>query len=347
MTAPPRTSRAAWRRAVPGAVLVATLVAPAASAFAETTTRLVGASNVEAAIAYSAATYADGAAPIVLLARDDDFADALTSGSAQGVLDAPLLLTAPNVLSPQTAAELERLAPDEVRIIGGNQAVSPAVETALQGLGYRTSRYFGSDRVGTAVAVAETLFPNATSAVVARAFAGEDPTQAFADAIAAGAFAAASGKPVLLTDTAALSGATADYVNGSLLETALIVGGLLAVSEAAEAELEDAGVAVTRAAGASRAATAVALNAELGYATAVDADRVLLVEGAGADAWASGLTIGAQAGNGAATVLSNGGSLYAETTAFLGTDADVPLICGPRVDSSACDAASDALGNEG
>jgi len=157
-------------------VLVATLVAPAAPALAETTTRLVGASNVEAAIAYSAATYADGAAPVVLLARDDDFADALTSGSAQGVLDAPLLLTAPNVLSPQTAAELERLDPDEVRIMGGNQAVSPAVETALQGLGYTTSRYFGSDRVGTAVAVAEALGEGEVASLLAATLEEEKQT---------------------------------------------------------------------------------------------------------------------------------------------------------------------------
>ncbi len=347
MTAPPRSLRPAWRRAVPGAVLVTTLLALAAPAAAETTTRLEGTTNVEVAIAYSQATFADGAAPIVLLARDDDFADSLTSGSAQGVLEAPLLLTNRTVLSPETAAELERLDADEVRIMGGDVAVAPAVETALEALGYEVSRYFGADRVGTAVAVAEALFPNATAAVVARGFAGADPTQAFADAIAAGAYSAGSMKPVLLTDTAALSGPTAEYLASSSIESVLIAGGSLAVSQTAEDQIAANGVTTSRAVGANRAGTAVALAGELGFATAADAARVLLVEGSGADAWAAGLTVGAQAANGTATVLANGAALFDETAAFLGSGADVPLICGPRVATSACDAASAALGNEG
>ena len=348
MTSRSRSRAPAWRRAVPGAVLLIALIAPASPAHAETTTRLSGDTNVEVAVSYSQATFADGAPSVVLLARDDDFADALTSGSAQAVLDAPLLLTDSTVPSPEVLAELDRLDPDEVRIMGGTAAVSATVETALEGLGYTVTRYAGTDRVDTAVLVAEDLFPNATAAIVTRAFASSaDPTQAFADAIAAGAYSAGSMTPVLLTDIGDLPERTADYIAGSALETAIITGGAAAVSASVEAELTDAGVATSRAAGPTRGGTATALAAELGFASAADAPRVLLVEGTGADAWAGGLTIGAQAGNGAAVVLSDMASLFAETEAFLGAGADVPLICGPRVSDSACDAASDALGNEG
>jgi putative cell wall-binding protein len=348
MASASRSRAPAWRRTVPGAVLLTALAVPAAPAAADTTTRLAGDTNVEAAVAWSQATFADGAPSVVLLARDDDFADALTSGSAQAVLDAPLLLTDSAVPSPETLAELDRLDPDEVRIMGGEAAVSAAVETALEGLGYTVSRYAGSDRVDTAVMVAEDLFPNATSAVITRAFAGAaDPTQAFADAIAAGAYSAGAMVPVLLTGTAELSAGTAAYVAESAIETAVITGGEAAVSAAAEAELSGAGVAVARAAGATRGGTAVALAAELGFPSADAAPRVLLVEGTGADAWAGGLTIGAQAGNGAAVVLANGPALFAETAAFLDGGTGVPLVCGPGVDEAACDAASDALGNEG
>lgn len=347
MTAPPRSPRPAWRRALPGAVLVATLVAPAATASAETTTRLSATTNVGAAIAWSQATFSDGAAPVVLLARDDDFADALTSNSAQAVLDAPLLLTGSGALSPETAAELTRLGPAEVRILGGDVAVSPAVQTELEALGYAVNRYAGENRIDTAIVVAQALFPNATSAVVARGFAGADPTQAFADAIGAGGYAANAGVPVLLTETDALSPATSAYIDGSTIDSVVVAGGPLAVSEAAEQRIQDSGRDIVRLFGDSRGGTAVALNQELGYATAADAPRVLLVEGTEANAWASGLAIGAQASNGAATVLSDGPGLFPETAAFLGQGADVPLICGPFVDTPACDAASAALGNEG
>lgn len=354
----------ASRRAVAGATMLATLVVPAVSAGAETTTRLPGGTNVEKAIAWSRVTFADGAASTVLLARDDEFVDALTSGSVQGLLDAPLLLTNRDTLSPQTLAEINRLDPDQaVVIMGGDQAVSPAVETALEAEGLEVTRVGGATRIETAVETARTFFPDATQTLVARAFPANDPTQAFADAITAGNFSAATNIPILLTETAELSQSTLDYVEDSFIEKALIVGSTAAVSAAVEAELKSIDITdlvvdddfsdpytfeVTRRGGANRGETAVLMSNELGFETAMDAPRVLLIEGQAPDAWAGGLTAGAQAeGMGAATVLSTGPRLFGATEEFLGQGADVPLVCGPNVSQAACDAASAALGNEG
>lgn len=364
MTRHPRRVPPARHRLLAGATLIATLLVPAASAAAETTTRLDGETNVQAALAYSQATFADGAAPVALLARDDDFADSLTSGSVQGLLNAPLLLTNTATLSPETAAELGRLGTSEVVVLGGTVAVSQAVVAELEALGLTTSRIGGAERTETATLVAQTYFPIATAAVVARAYpTNDDATQAWADLLAVGNYAAAAGVPVLLTDTATTSGPTLAYAQSSLLESALLAGGTEAISDQVASELgaidiadqgnvdadtgEAYGFTVTRAAGASRGGTAVAIAAELGYATAVDAPRVILVDATAPDAWAAGLAGAAQAGNGAATVLANGPELFSETTEFLGEGADVPLLCAPRVDPAACDAASTALGNEG
>lgn len=362
MTQRSRRPRSTPRRVLAGATLVTSMLIPATAASAETTTRLSGGTNVDVALAYSQATFADGAAPVVLLARDDDFADALTSNSVQGKLNAPLLLTNSQVLSPMVMAEIERLGAEEAVIMGGSAAVSDTVETELGAMGLETSRFDGADRVDTALIVAATLFPDATSAVVARAFPDSDITRAFADPIAAGAYAAAAEVPVLLTMTDALPAPVQAYVEDSFIEDAIVAGGTLAVSDAVVAELEAidiADLAVTdetgasydfttrRVAGQTRGGTATAFAAELGYATAADAPRVLLVESYDGDAWAAGLTLGAQAGNGAAVLFANRTALFGETTTFLGEGANVPLLCGPRVDVAACDAASTALGNEG
>ena len=80
----------------------------------------------------------------------------------------------------------------------------------------------------------------------------------------------------------------------------------------------------------------------LGYSSAADASRVLLVEGYADDAWASGFASAVQAGNGAALVLSNGDDISDATVDFL-SGAGVPLICGPGTTQSACDAAFAAL----
>lgn len=373
MTAPPRGHRSAIRRVFTGTALLAAFAVPALPASAETTTRLDAEvdTNTQVAIAFSEATFADGSASTVLLARDDDFADSLTSGSLQGLLDAPLLLTNGDALSPDTAAEIQRLDPEVVLIMGGNDAVSPTVEQMLTSTGRATDRVFGDDRIGTAISVATEYFPTATVSLVARGFSdddADDPTRAFADSITAGNFSAATEIPILLTATEQLSPPVSSYITASSIEAAHIVGGIAAVDSPVEAALaaidvsaknpdgpgdpadpaDDApGFVVTRQAGANRAGTAVALAGELNFPTAADASRIILVETGRDDAWANGLTAAVQAGNGAATLIAGGPSLFQETTDYLGTGADVPLLCGPRVEDAACDLASDALGNEG
>lgn len=330
----------------------------AASAQSSDVTRVepVRDSSVAYAVAWSQATFADSAAPTVLLARDDDFSDALASGVAQGVLQAPLLLTASNVLSPETALELQRLGAQRVVILGGEEAVGAPVETELEGLQFETERIGGETRLETAIMMAERFLPQATSAIVARARAteGEDPTRAFADALAVNAYSVQTMTPVLLTDTDALSDSTHAYLTSSPIEEVVVAGGTAAVSDQALAAIVAIDVAakgpeaemnVRRVAGPQRFATAIALSADLGYTTAADAPRVLLVEGQDANAWASGLPAGVQAGNGAALVLANGTAILAETQSYLASAAGgVPLVCGPGTTADACRAAATAMG---
>ena len=207
-----------------------------------TLVELDASSNLLSAIAWSQATNPDagrmgfaGAAPLastVLLGRDDVYADSLASGGAQGVLDAPLLLTAPDALDPRVLEELERLGAQEVVLLGGPQALDAAIVRELEDAGYGTHRLAGASRLETATAIAEDVAPNATSAVLARAFpdpASDDATQGFADALAGGALAASLGVPLLLTETAQLSEATADYLATSVIEQVLVLGGPAAV----------------------------------------------------------------------------------------------------------------------
>jgi hypothetical protein len=116
--------------------------------------RLEAGTNVDAAVAYSQQAFPFGT-DRALVARDDLFADSLTSGSLQG-LDAgsPLLLTDPGGLSQATADELERLDVSRVTILGGTEAVSIQVETQLRDLGYEVDRVSGSTRIDTAIAIA-------------------------------------------------------------------------------------------------------------------------------------------------------------------------------------------------
>lgn len=308
--------------------------------------------NVQAAIAWSRFTFTNGTAPTALLARDDSFADALTSGSVQGALNAPLLLTNRSKLSPETATELKRLGAKRVIIIGGAQSVSPGVEGEAKALNLTTERVGGATPAETAVAVAAKFFPNASTAVVAPV-----APQVSADLLAASTFAAQKKTPILLTETAKLSAATEQYLQGtspqgSKLQSFVIAGGDSVVSPAvadALAGFKPAGgtgfekAEVVRVSGPNRFATAVAFAKQLGYADAKAAPRVILLQGQGTT-WANGLASAAQAGKGAATVLINGDTLPPESATFLNGGSKTPLVCGPAISKNACDGAGKLLG---
>jgi putative cell wall-binding protein len=334
------------------AATVVALLALAPPALAQEVTRLEdGLTPAGRAVAWSQASFADGAAPTVLITRDDDFADALGSGAVQGLLEAPLLLTNSTLLSPETAAEITRLGAEEAIVLGGDVAVGETVVTALEALGLTTERIGGETRIDTAVAIVDRFFPSTTAVALSRAFGAEDPTQAFADSLTLSPFSAAANTPVLFTETAELSGPTADALSRLPVETVTIVGGEAAVSSAVEgaaaAAIDDGDAetdeSVVRVAGDNRFGTAAELNGLLGYATGADAPRIILTQGQTDDAWTSGFPAGVQSGNGAATVLANGDDLPPETLAYI-QGAGVPLICGPGVSATACDAAVAAIG---
>jgi hypothetical protein len=62
----------------------------------------------------------------VYLATGQDFPDALAGASAAGRAEAPLLLTGPGCVPAATRAEIDRLRPSEVVVLGGTASLSDA-----------------------------------------------------------------------------------------------------------------------------------------------------------------------------------------------------------------------------
>lgn len=317
-----------------------------------------GAQNSTTAVQWSRLAFPDGFddtgddAPQsgeVLLASETAFPDALASGSLQAT--SPLLLTDPTQLEDEVLAELQRLGASTVRILGGDRAVSTAVDAAVADAGIDVVRTFGPTRLETATEIA-ALQPGASTAILARAFPAEgaaDPTQAFADSLAAGGWAAAAGIPVLLTETHVLSTSTRTYLEGSQIREVLVVGGEAAIAPAVLDALGTLGIQARRVAGVTRFHTAVDTAAERGFASEDDADVVLLVEGQAPDAWAAGFAAAASAARfDAPIVLANGPGLPEPTATFLssGTPEPAPegiaLVCATTVD--ACQSAQGVLG---
>ncbi|HWH33504.1 MAG TPA: cell wall-binding repeat-containing protein, partial [Egibacteraceae bacterium] len=336
-----------WRRpalhvAVALAVLLAGLpfAAPAHAAAGDRWS-LAGQDPVTTAVALSRFAFPDGA-PSALLARADAFPDALASGLLQD--EGPLLLTAGAALDTAAREELARLGVERVTVLGGTAAITEAVAEELRQAGYRVSRLSGGTRVDTAVAVASSR-PASRTVLLARAFGGSgDASQGFADALSAGAWAAASGYPVLLSETASLSAATAAYLRAAAVRTVIMVGGAAALSAQVEQQLLALGVGVRRVSGAERAATAVAVAEAQGWDSSADVSQVVVVPGRGDSAWAAGFGAAALAAGGAtAVVLAEGDALPTATRRFLRAgSADV--VCAPLLARARCDEAAEELG---
>lgn len=333
--------------------LVATLVgvSPAGASHYTNTKELSATTNVGAAIAWSKEVFATSASE-VLLGRDDDFADSLSSGSMQN--GRPLLLTNKQTLSPETSAELDRLKPGIVNIMGGASAVSVAIENDLKSRSYvqEVRRFSGPTRIETAIDVARRSQPAATSAIIAAAFgpADGDSTRAFADSIAAGGWAADGAIPVLLTETARLTTSTKNYLRTATgILNVFVVGGTSAVSDAVIAELREINKTVKRVSGPTRFDTAVAIAKERGFADASKVSDVIMTEGQAANAWAAGFAAAAYArANDAPIVLSNGATVPTPTRTYLapsGGAAGTMLVCSPGTTSAACDTATEAMGH--
>jgi putative cell wall-binding protein len=229
--------------------------------------RTSGRDRYDTAAQLAAHDFATGARNAVV-ASGHAFADALAAAPLAASLDAPVLLTAPDRLSDATAATLRRLGVRDVVLLGGAAAIAPAVEEELRALGLTTRRVSGRDRYETAAAVA-TAVAEAPEEVVL--VSGER----FADALAAGAFAASRRVPLLLTPRDQLHAATRASLAG--VARVLLVGGPSAVSQAVEDEVArmcDGGavapvtrrcIEVTRLAGRTRAETAVRVAEHAGW----------------------------------------------------------------------------------
>ena len=197
---------------------------------ATTVQRLFGADRYETAASLSASEFVSGAASTVFVASGLAFPDALAAGSVAGVLKVPVLLTRPDRLPAATVAELRRLAPARVVIVGGTGAVSGAVATAIKALVPTVERAAGADRYATAVAVADRYLPAATAALVATGLA-------FPDALSAVPLAASLNAPILLVQPEAVPLATRDEIRSRKPSTVVAVGGRAAISPITFGEL--------------------------------------------------------------------------------------------------------------
>lgn len=286
--------------------------------------KVFDASNpVEFSIEVSGERFGDGEAPYVVLASAETFADALAGTPLLG--RGPLLLVDDQMSDGGPVdVELDRVLAEDgfVYVLGGTSAVTWEPRT------WPVSRLAGTSRFETAAAIhdevaARAFFgrPANESALLARAFGtAGNASAAFADSITGGGYAAATGRPVLLTDTGSLHPAAEAALAG--VGTTYLLGGTAALSDAVERGL----ASTVRIDGPSRDATAVAMLDGL-WGGDASTNRIV-IDGYDEDAWGWGLVAAGLAADQSAPILVTSAAAVPASTlaAITAADSDVLLI---------------------
>ncbi|MCD2444054.1 cell wall-binding repeat-containing protein [Agromyces sp. SYSU K20354] len=221
-----------------------------------TSTRLQGTDRYATAAAISLAGYQEPGVPVVYVASGTQFADALAAAPAAAHLGGPMLLTAKWSVPEATLAELNRLAPQRIVVVGGTGAIGASTASTLAKIA-PVRRIGGADRYETSRNIAADAFRGAS---VARAYVatGRD----FPDGLSAGAAAGALDVPVVLVDgkAARVDGPTTTVLRTLGVGEVRIAGGTGVVSSGLQSSLGSAGFTVRRYAGIDRYSTSVAIN---------------------------------------------------------------------------------------
>ena len=129
---------------------------PAPGPYDNLSTRLAGEDAVQTASIIASEAFGDSTWAI--LARDDDFADAMSATGLAGALNAPIVLTDRHGLSSEAATTLSELGVENVYIIGGQGAMPGAFESQLRAIGVSDAeRIFGNEAYDTSAVCADRI----------------------------------------------------------------------------------------------------------------------------------------------------------------------------------------------
>ncbi|MDR1088547.1 MAG: S8 family serine peptidase [Coriobacteriales bacterium] len=193
-------------------------------------TQYSGSDRFDTAVQASRNSYPDASrVDTIIIACGTEFADALAASSLAGAVGGPLLLAAAGTLDATTLAEIYRLSPRTIYLVGGESAVSNGIYQGLENLSFRPSlvRLGGSDRFETAYLIANERLRIAGKPSTVFVTNG----YSFADALSVGSLSACYGVPILPTTAGELSSYARRFIEDNRITDVVVIGGTSVVSD--------------------------------------------------------------------------------------------------------------------
>jgi putative cell wall-binding protein len=156
------------------------------------TRRLAGADRYATAASISVSEFDPGVA-VAYVVTGEKFPDALAAGAAAGRESGPVLLTRFGSLPSQTRAELARLKPKRVIVVGGPSVIADGVLAEIRAAvgSVPVERVWGDDRFATSAQLSQRTFASASTVYVGSGLG-------FTEILAASAAAGRDKAPLLL-----------------------------------------------------------------------------------------------------------------------------------------------------
>ncbi|MBW6431985.1 cell wall-binding repeat-containing protein, partial [Patescibacteria group bacterium] len=202
--------------------------------------RIWGPNRYTTAVAISKEQFPTTTGGTVIIASGNAWPDATSGSVLARSYNAPLLLTNPSSLNSYTEAEIKRLAPKRVIIIGGTLSVSSAVESRVKLIrpSAIVERIAGANRYESAAKIGNRIYQlnggkiNDNTAIVVT---GGN----FSDAIAVGSVAATKKYPILYVSTS-LPVETKSALSRLGIRRTLVVGGTASIPDTVKNQLPGA-----------------------------------------------------------------------------------------------------------
>jgi len=199
------------------------------------TKRTFGADRYETAAVWMAQVFSPGVG-VVYVVTGEKFPDALAAGAVAGRDRGPVLLTRLGSLPDVTRAEIVRLRPKKIVVVGGTAVVSNTVVSTLQGLvpGVVAERVAGADRYETAVELSKKTYVTSGGTVYVGSGLG------FTEVLAGSVLAGRDGAPLLLVpgSSSVLPWSVAFELNRLKPSKVVVFGGTNLVSSAITGQIQ-------------------------------------------------------------------------------------------------------------
>ena len=223
---------------VGGTSAITTAVQTALQQFAPVT-RLAGSNRFATSAAISAATFTPGV-DVAYVATGTNFPDALSGAAvaASTAANGPMLLVSGATLPAPIAAELARLRPATIIVLGGTGVVSDSLKDTMAtytatGTAASVTRWSGNDRFATSAAIARNAHPSGVDSGTAYVATG----MTFPDALAAAPVAGRTGSPLLLVRQDSVPDAVASELDRIAPTRIVVLGGTAAVASSVVGQL--------------------------------------------------------------------------------------------------------------